>query len=85
MMKYMPKSMARGSRRADLRRAEHEGILVAQLGRAAARGSWRAAAWMLERQYPERWALPADPPAPEDADGVDALDELAERRRGRGP
>jgi hypothetical protein len=68
-------------------RAEHEAILVAQLGRAAAKGSWRAAAWLLERAYPERWALPHDRPAPEHDDPaddpLDALDELAERRAHR--
>jgi hypothetical protein len=64
-------------------RGEAEVVLVALMRRQAS-SSWRAAAWLLERQYPERWALPADRPA-EGGDGVDALDELAERRRGRGP
>jgi transposase len=36
-------------------RAERETILVAQMTRAASRGSWRAAAWLLERQFPSRW------------------------------
>lgn len=64
-------------------RAEHETILVAQLNRAAAKGSWRAAAWLLERRFPERWApragraLASDDP---NEDPLDVLDELAERR-----
>lgn len=36
-------------------RAEAEVILVARMSKAAAAGSWRAAAWLLERQYPDRW------------------------------
>src|SRR4051794_20421340 len=30
--------------------------LVAAVIQAAQRGSWQAAAWMLERSFPERWA-----------------------------
>jgi hypothetical protein len=43
----------------------------------AARGDWRASAWLLERQYPERWAARerGSRRAWRDAD------ELAERRR----
>jgi transposase len=68
--------------------AENEGILVAQVGKAASRGSWRAAAWLLERRHPERWGRPADraesvSPMGDTADPLDALDELAPRRRGR--
>jgi len=37
-------------------RAEAEATLAARMSRAAARGSWRAAAWLLERHYPDRWA-----------------------------
>lgn len=36
-------------------RAAREADLAARLLLAAQRGSWRAAAWLLERQYPERW------------------------------
>jgi hypothetical protein len=39
-------------------RAGCEADLVARMTLAAHRGSWRASAWLLERLYPERWALP---------------------------
>jgi hypothetical protein len=39
-------------------RAERESDLVASTVRAAARGNWRAAAWLLEQQYPDRWGPP---------------------------
>jgi hypothetical protein len=35
--------------------ADAEASLVARMTLAAQRGSWRAAAWLLERKYPERW------------------------------
>ena len=52
-------------------RAEGESRNVALIARAAAK-DWKAAAWMLERQHPDRWAGPrgrtirglADPDAP---------------------
>jgi hypothetical protein len=64
-------------------RAGCEADLVARMTLAAHRGSWRAAAWQLERQYPERGPpasrrAPALPAAP--GDSLDALDELAPRR-----
>jgi hypothetical protein len=37
-----------------------EADLVARMTLAAHRGSWRASAWLLERQYPERWAISQD-------------------------
>jgi hypothetical protein len=37
-------------------RAGCEADLLARVHLAALRGSWRAAAWLLERQAPERWA-----------------------------
>ncbi|MCW2984426.1 MAG: hypothetical protein JWR63_1996 [Conexibacter sp.] len=40
-------------------RAGCEADLVARTTLAAHRGSWRAAAWLLERQAPERWGPPA--------------------------
>jgi hypothetical protein len=39
-------------------RADCEADLVARMTLTAHRGSWRASAWLLERQHPERWALP---------------------------
>lgn len=41
--------------------------LLIPVVRAARNGSWRAAAWLLERKYPERWARGAEhePPAEE--------------------
>jgi transposase len=72
---------------------EHEAELVEIMRKQARRGSWRCAAWLLERSDPERWAAPslrrkldqdaeqtanANPLEPFDA----AFDELAERRAG---
>lgn len=60
--------------------------LVAVVEDAAREGSWNAAAWLLERKWPERWAKRAKPkPAPErekPADPFAEIDELAERRAG---
>src|SRR4051812_3365849 len=36
-------------------RAEAEAVLVTRIAKAAANGSWSAAAWLLERSHPERW------------------------------
>jgi hypothetical protein len=54
-----------------------------------ARRSWRAAAWLAERVYPERWGparlRPDEQPPPmpvlDDDDPFREVDELAERRR----
>lgn len=43
-------------------RAEAEVDLVASMMRAARRGSWKAACWLLEREYPERWGPPGSRP-----------------------
>jgi hypothetical protein len=57
----------------------------------AAQESWQAAAWMLERSYPDRWARPSQrdhepaapaAPTPEEDPFADVVD-LAERRRSR--
>jgi len=55
--------------------------LVASVIAAAQRGHWQAAAWLLERSFPERWgrkevAAPAPP-----KDRFSEVDELATRRR----
>lgn len=69
-------------------RAEGETRNVAIIAQAASQ-NWQAAAWMLERSYPERWArvsqrgdIPGTSPAPADkADPFAEVDELAQRRK----
>ena len=66
-------------------RAEGEVRAIAQIARAAM-DTWQAAAWLLERQYPERWSRPATraeekPVVP--ALGPDGVDELAGKRAAR--
>jgi hypothetical protein len=36
-----------------------EPLLVAAVQAAVMRGSWKAAAWVLSRRWPQRWAAPA--------------------------
>jgi hypothetical protein len=36
-----------------------EPLLVAAVQAAVARGSWQAAAWVLSRRWPQRWAAAA--------------------------
>lgn len=63
--------------------AEGETRNVLLIANAARGGNWAAAAWLLERMYPERWGrvlratleTPAEP-----ASSADSLDELANRR-----
>jgi hypothetical protein len=81
--------------RVEQARAQGEARAVAQIAQAAAT-SWQAAAWMLERQYPERWGRVSvryrdeEGPPPAAAVPVDQtdpfaeVDELAERRRRNG-
>jgi transposase len=65
-------------------RAEAEVSLVATMQRQA-RTSWRAAAWILERRWPERWGRERalGPENGDEPDPLDELDDLAARRRGR--
>jgi hypothetical protein len=49
-----------------------------------AREDWRAAAWLLERRYPERFGRPGRRAAePAAFEGPDGLDELSGRRNAR--
>jgi hypothetical protein len=69
---------------AALERATSEARLVALIAQAASKGNWRAAAFILERRYPERWARrerPVIEPPPVTDDPFREIDELAARRR----
>ena len=78
--------------RVQLARSESEARNVAIIA-TAARESWQAAAWLLERQYPDRWGRPSvrmrddiTPEAaalPEPDDVFTEVDELAAARRKR--
>jgi transposase len=86
--------------RVERARSEGEVRLVATIARAAAE-RWDAAAWLLERQYPDRWGrvsmrLRADAQAEAEAaaeaaaralehDPFAEVDELAAKRRSRRP
>jgi hypothetical protein len=78
------------SARLETARAEVEARLVTLVA-VEARKNWQAAAWMLERDFPERWAklsqrerlVEEERPAVE-ADPFAEVDELAERRRNTG-
>ena len=61
--------------RVERARAESESVLVARIGAAAAKGSWQAAAWLLERRWPERWMKPTERPLGPDAPAAPAPDE----------
>ena len=66
-----------------LERPETESALFSAVVRAA-QGDWRAAAWVLERAWPERWAHPSSrTPEPEETRPVSKIDELAARRAQR--
>lgn len=58
--------------------AESERALVA-IVRAAAPKTWTAAAWLLERRFPARWARPEirrqPPPPPKTAEDLSKLPE----------
>jgi hypothetical protein len=78
--------------RVERARADSESLLVARIGQAASKGSWQAAAWLLERRFPERWMKPTERPLPEtpapaaderqlDEDPFADVVDLAKRRR----
>lgn len=65
-------------------RAQAESDLVAQMRKAAAAGSWKASAWLLERAAPARWgAKPAPVEKPAEPDAFAEVDQLAQRRAAR--
>jgi len=69
--------------RAALDRALAEPLLVGYVARAA-QSNWRAAAFILERRYPERWSpgrTSSGEPPDLTADPFNFVDELAARRR----
>jgi hypothetical protein len=75
-------------RRVDQARAEGETRNVALIVQAAAT-NWQAAAWLLERSFPDRWARPSQreheplpAPSPDEDPFADVVD-LAQRRRVR--
>jgi hypothetical protein len=75
--------------RVERAKAEGEVRNVAVISRAAGE-SWQAAAWLLERMYPERWGKVSvrlreesepEPVVRTEHDPFGEVDELAERRR----
>jgi transposase len=74
-------------------RAEGEALLVQRIQNAAAKGSWQAAAYLLERRYSDNWRKAdhdrqdqntAETESTEgQARGREILDELASRRERR--
>lgn len=79
----------------DQARAEGEAALVTRITLEAQR-NWAAAAWMLERSYPDRWARPsqrekstsesgAEPDVEQTSDPFAEVDELARARIKRRP
>lgn len=74
------------------RRRMTESELIAVIEDAAKGGSWNAAAWLVERRWPERWsktkgpiAPEATPPEPDESGASNPFAEvvdLAAKRRG---
>lgn len=75
-------------------RSMAEATLVTRISKAAANGSWQAAAWLLERRSPEQWLKPTErgnargnklPDEPRDPFAeLDTEDEVAKRREAKG-
>jgi len=82
--------------RVERARAQAESRHVAVITKAAIQGQWQASAWLLEREFPDRWGRvsvrvrdesPPDealPSAAAEDDPFAEIDELAERRSRRG-
>jgi transposase len=63
----------------DEAKAQAEATLVARVAKASAAGSWQAAAWLLERRWPQRWAKGPRPESNELANDPFAfLDDLTD-------
>ena len=79
--------IAEGSALAEaVERATRETRLTGLVAAEAGRGNWRAAAWLLERRYPDRWAPIRRKPDGElevVADADDPFAEVDELRRRR--
>src|SRR4051812_42016 len=60
--------------------AQAEPGLVGAIIAAADRGSWQAAAWLLERSFPDRWARREPGKQAAVADRFSEVDELATKR-----
>lgn len=57
---------------------------AARVEAIASSKSWQAHAWILERQYPERWSKPSERNRnDESSEGGGFFDELSERRERR--
>jgi hypothetical protein len=64
-----------------------ENELIRIVSAAAKAGDWRAASWLLERRYPQRWARRRPSSDEVEQAGPDWLDELSDKRavrRGEG-
>ena len=60
-----------------------ESQLIAVVEDAARRGSWNAAAWLLERRFPERWLKATERRLPKPSDEDKAFAEIIELARRR--
>jgi hypothetical protein len=78
------------ARRTRKRRRMTEDELIEVIEDAAKAGSWNAAAWLVERRWPEHWsktkgpiAPEATPPEPVPGDPFAEVVDLAHKRRAR--